>query len=78
MPNREDSSVRIGENATISNSAVGRGASVHPPNSNGPNRKPLLIFIGSAVFAIVVGWVTNALYDWTAGLWHLFGHGSKP
>jgi hypothetical protein len=68
-----DSSVRIGDGANISDSAIGAGAMV----STRLRRKPAIATLVSIVCAIVIGWITNYLYDWTAFVWHFFGHGQR-
>ncbi len=80
MPKGEDSSVQIGANANIRDSAIGRDSSVAKggaTTAGDAKRKPFLIVAASVIGTIIIGWVTNALYDWTAAFWHLFGHGSK-
>jgi hypothetical protein len=80
MSEKHDQSVRIGDGATVSNSAVGAGAQVishsvtgasHPPRENPPallTRNALrgaLIALGGAIIA---GLITNALWSWVAPL----------
>jgi len=62
-----DSSVTIGDNAQISGSALGKRASVTTTSTR--RTATLLAVVG----AIIVGWVTNLIYDWTAYVFHFFG-----
>jgi hypothetical protein len=64
---RDDKSVHIGDNADVHNSAIGNRASVR---STRPRR---IIAILTVIGAIIVGWVTNYFYDWTAYVFHFFG-----
>jgi hypothetical protein len=63
----DDKSVQIGDHADIRGSAIGNRASIN--RGSRARAAAILAVIGT----IVIGWITNLIYDWTSYLFHFFG-----